>query len=296
MKKLFLVLFLVLNIYADSKIDINDTKEQKIQEKLDSLQKPLYNPFVENYILNELKQLRDENRELKVEIHEILAKKEIEFTNNAVNYATSTINNMFYIIAAATSLLVLVGWGSIKDINEKITNIVNEKVAKVIDDYEGRMDIVEKDLAKRTKQVLQNQKEIEKTNTMHSLWMRASSETTLSGKIDIYNEILELRPDDVEAIIYKADAVLDMGEANWALNLTNQALSIDGEYADGLYQRAKVYSVLGFIENAIDDLEKAIELNEQYIPEIENEDEFKVILNEEKVQNILSRNKSESAE
>ncbi len=290
MKKMILLLVLTLNIFAGEN---TQTEEKKIQQKLDSLQKPLYNPFVENYILNELKQLRDENRELKVELHETLAKKEVELTSNAVNYATSTINNMFYIIAAATSLLVLVGWGSIKDINEKITNIVNEKVAKVIDDYEKRMEVVENDLAKRTKQVLQNQKEIEKTNTIHSLWMRASSETTLSGKIDIYNEILELRPDDVEAIIYKADAVLDMGEANWALNLTNQALGIDDEYADGFYQRAKVYSVLGFTENAIEDLQKAIEKNEQYINEIENEDEFSTLLNEEKIQNILSKYKQD---
>ena len=196
---------------------------------------------------------------------------------------------MFYILAAATSLLVIVGWTSIRDMNAKIKNIVDEKISKVINDYEKRMETVEEDLKQRSKQVIQNQKDIEKTNTIHSLWMRASSETTLSGKVDVYNEILEHRPDDVEAIIYKADAVLDLGEANWALNLTNQALQIDNNYADAFYQRAKVYSVLGFIENAIEDLEKAVSLNEQYISEIENEEEFKVLIEEEKVKQLLSR-------
>lgn len=278
-----IVLFSLLSLCLFAQID-----DKKIQQKVDSLQKPLYNPFVENYILHELKQLREENRDLKIELYETLAKKEVEISNNAISYATSTINNMFYILAAATSLLVFIGWSSVRDMNEKIKNIVNEKVSKVIDEYETRMHTIEVDLEKRSRQVIQNQKAIEKTNTIHSLWMRASQETTQNGKIEVYDEILELRPDDVEAIIYKADSVLDLGEANWALNLTNQALQIDNKYADGYYQRAKVYSVLGFIENAIEDLQKAIELNEQYIQEIEKEDEFKALLDNETIKEILA--------
>ena len=284
MVKIFFIVTLILSSFGFATTD-----PHKIEKKITSLEKPLYNPFVENYILNELKTLRDENRDLKIDLHETMAKKEVDISNNAINYATSTINNMFYILAAATSLLVIVGWTSIRDMNAKIKNIVDEKISKVINDYEKRMETVEEDLKQRSKQVIQNQKDIEKTNTIHSLWMRASSETTLSGKVDVYNEILEHRPDDVEAIIYKADAVLDLGEANWALNLTNQALQIDNNYADAFYQRAKVYSVLGFIENAIEDLEKAVSLNEQYISEIENEEEFKVLIQEEKVQQLLSR-------
>jgi tetratricopeptide (TPR) repeat protein len=270
-------------------VEDNLGQSKNIEKQVNQIQKPLYTPFVENYILNELKQLREENRDLKIDLHETLAKKEVDISNNAINYATATINNMFYILAAATSLLVIVGWTSIRDMNAKIKNIVDEKISKVINDYEKRMESVEEDLKQRSKQVIQNQKDIEKTNTIHSLWMRASSETTLNGKVDIYNEILEHRADDVEAIIYKADAVLGLGEANWALNLTNQALEIDENYADAYYQRAKVYSALGFIENSIEDLEKAVELNEQYISEIENEKEFKSLLEDKKLEHLLAR-------
>jgi uncharacterized coiled-coil protein SlyX len=45
----------------------------------------------------------------------------------------------------------------------------------------------------------------------------------------------------------------------------------------------------GKLENRINSLEKVVELNEQYINEIENEEEFKVLLKEEKVKYILSR-------
>lgn len=265
----FILLWIVVTLSL-----LGSDNNATITKKIENLKKPLYTPFVENYILHELKTLRDENRDLKNELYDRLAKKEVDIPNNAINYATSTINNMFYIIAAASSFLVLIGWGSIKDMNEKIGNIVDERVSKVIAEYEDRMHSVEKDLEKRSAQVLQNQKDIERTNTIHSLWMRASQENTPSGKIEIYDEILSHRQNDVEALAYKAEAILDLGEVNWALSLANQALEIDPEYSNALYQRAKAYSVLGLDESALEDLEKALELNEQYIEEIENQKEF----------------------
>ncbi|QKJ22472.1 tetratricopeptide repeat protein [Poseidonibacter lekithochrous] len=281
--KYLLLLFLTFSaVFAN-------IQEKELVKKIDNLEKPLYTPFVENYILNELKLLRDENRNLKIQIHESLAKKEVEISNNVINYATSTINNMFYIIATASSILVIIGWTSIKDVNEKIKHMIDEKTSKTINEYEGRMAQFEKSLAQRAKQVKENAQEIELMNTIHSLWLRASQDSTPSGKIEAYDEILELRPDDVEAIAYKADAVLDLGEANWSLNLTNQALLIDDNYSNAYYQRAKAFAVLNQEENAIHDLEKAIELNEDYSSEIENDEEFNEIAKLERVQSLISQ-------
>lgn len=281
MKYLLLFMLFFTSLFA------NETPKE-LDSKIQNLQKPLYTPFVENYILNELKLLRDENRNLKIQLHETLAKKEVEISSNVINYATSTINNMFYIIAAASSILVIIGWTSIKDINEKIKHMIDEKTSKTIKEYENRMAEFEQSLAQRAKQVKENAQEIELMNTIHSLWLRASQDSTPSGKIEAYDEILELRPEDVEAIAYKADAVLDLGEANWSLNLTNQALLIDDNYANAYYQRAKAFAVLNQEENAITDLEKAIELNEDYSSEIENDEEFNEIAKLERVQNLIS--------
>lgn len=281
--KYLLLLFLTFSaVFAN-------IQEKELVKKIDNLEKPLYTPFVENYMLNELKILRDENRNLKIQIHESLAKKEVEISNNVINYATSTINNMFYIIATASSILVIIGWTSIKDVNEKIKHMIDEKTSKTINEYEGRMAQFEKSLAQRAKQVKENAQEIELMNTIHSLWLRASQDSTPSGKIEAYDEILELRPEDVEAIAYKADAVLDLGEANWSLNLTNQALLIDDNYSNAYYQRAKAFAVLNQEENAIHDLEKAIELNEDYSSEIENDEEFNEIAKLERVQSLISQ-------
>ncbi|WP_193112657.1 tetratricopeptide repeat protein [Sulfurimonas marina] len=263
--------------------------ETKVPEKIEQLDKPLYTPFVENYILNEIKTLREENRKLGVEMHETLTEKELSVSNKAIDYATSTINNMFYIIAAATSILVFLGWNSFRDINERIRITVDERISKVIDENEKRMQLLEHDLERRSRQVLSNQEEIAKTNTIHSLWMRAGLEQTPYGKIEIYDQILKIRPQDPEAISYKADAALDLGEANWALSLSNQSINIDPEYPNAYYQRACAYSVLKFSDNAIDDLEKALELNENYTDEILSEKEFIDLHENERFQKLLSR-------
>ena len=282
-----LIILLSVGVWANdtSTQKQNDTKAEKEIEKL---QKPLYNPFIERYILDEIRLLREANRNLKIDLHKTLAEKEVEISNNAVGYATSTINNMFYIIAAASTILVLMGWSSIRDMNEKIKGMVDEKVSKVIEEYEKRMSTIEKDLEKRSKQVIQNQKDIEETNIIHSLWMRAAQESTPTGKVELYDEVLSMRPDDVDALTYKAEAILELGEANWSLNLTNQALQIDENYAHSLYQRAKTYSVLGNIDYALSDLKKALELNEEYVQEVTVQKEFQNLLKDKRLKALLA--------
>ncbi len=271
MRFLTILLLMFSFIFAQNLQD-TEKKDQILQDKIDKLEKPMYAPFVENFILNELKALRQENKELKIELHQTLAKKEVEISNNVINYATSTINNMFYIIAAASTIFVIVGWNSIRDVNEKIKNIIEEKTSKTINQYEKRLATFETDLKNRSRQVKQNQMEIERTNNVHSLWVRVSQETTINGKLEILDEILSIRPDDSEALTYKAETILEIGEAHWALSLTNQAISIDKDYANAYYQRAKAYTVLNQDNNAIEDLEKALSLNESYTDEIKNDE------------------------
>lgn len=281
MKYFILIIFIIsFNLNA---------KEMNIEEELKKINKPIYTPFVESYILNEIKQLREENRNLKVELHKTLAKKEVEIANSVINYATSTINNMFYIITTASSILVIIGWTSIREINEKVKHMIEEKTSKTIKEYEIRMSKFEDSLSKRALQVKLNEEEILNMNAIHSLWLRASLDSTPNGKLEIYDEILAIRPNDIEALTFKSDAVLSLGEANWALKLTNHAIEVDNNYANAFYQRAKVYAVLQQEENSLLDLEKALNLNEDYILQIENEKVFKDNLNKENINNLLNR-------
>lgn len=282
---ILLVILISNNLYSDSNI----SKERELKERVESLKEPMYNPFIERYLVDEVKNLRVEINELKVKLESELPKAELRVSNKSIDYATSTINNMFYIIAAASSILVLIGWSSIKDMREKINNSVDEQISNLIKRNEIRMQTLEDSLEARSKQVIQNQKDIAETNTIHSLWLRAGLESTAQGKIDIYDEILKIRSDDAEVLSYKADAALELGEANWAFSLANQALNIDSNYPNAYYQRACAYSALGYPEKAIEDLEKTLELNEHYVDEILNEKELESLKDNESFKSLLEK-------
>lgn len=259
------------------------------EQKIDTLEKPLYKPFVERYLMDSIKDTRIQMEKMRVEMYDKVTQKELKVADSAISYATSTINNMFYIIAAASSVLVLLGWSSLKDMREKLKESINEQVGTVIKRNEDRLAELEKNLAERSRQVLQNQEDIAKTNAVHSLWMRAGLESNPQSRIEIYDQILAIRDKDAEVVSYKADAALELGESNWALNLANEAIANDPEYPNAYYQRACAYSVMGYDENAISDLEKALELNEHYIEEMTEEKDFDPIRDVEGFQSLISK-------
>ncbi len=269
--------------------------QAEMQKRIDALDKPLYTPFTERYLLDTVKDTRIEVDRLRAQMHEKLAQKELKVTDSVINYATSTINNMFYIIAAASSVLVLLGWSSLRDMREKLKESINDQVSDVIRQNEERLAELEKNMAERSRQVLKNQEDIARTNTIHSLWMRAGLESNPQSRIEIYDKMLEIRERDAEVISYKADAALELGESNWALNLSNEAIQVDPDYPNAYYQRACAYAVLGYHDNAIADLQRALELNEHYLDDIQDEKDFETIRGLEEFQALI-RDKTETVE
>ena len=279
MKKLLFLTLLLSHLFSDT----------NITEKIEKLDKPLYTPFIERYVLDEIKFLKEELARTKLELNNELARRQISTNDSVVNYATSTINNMFFIIAAATSILVLFGWNSIRDIKSNLKVDLDDKVNVMINDNKRRIKELEFRLEEESAQAIENSKKIAQTNITHSLWMRAGLESTHNAKIEIYDQILSIRPNDAEALSYKADSALEIGEVQWALSLSNQAINIDKEYHYAYYQRACAYSVLGYSDNAIEDLKYAISLNEYYTDEIENESAFNSIRELEEFKAIMSK-------
>lgn len=255
---------------------------------IDKLDKPLYNPFVERYVLDELKTLRTDLQSQRAEMIERYTKTELAASDRAINYATSTVNNIFYIIAAAASILALVGWSSVREIRHKLNEIIEQKVSNITEDYEQRLLTLESKLKDRTDRIISAQEDISRTNTMHSLWMRAGLEATHQAKIDVYDQILSISPNDTEALTYKADEVLEMGEPQWAINLCNKALSIDEQYAYAFYQRACANSTLNHLDTAFEDLVNAIELSGTYLDEAKTDKGLENLRNSGKIDELLA--------
>jgi tetratricopeptide (TPR) repeat protein len=191
-----------------------------------------------------------------------------------MRYTADTTSNIFYIITAAASILVLVGWRSFREIRDNIESITSTKLAELTQEYEQRLEEIESSMKIRSEQIIKNQEEISRTNQIHSIWMRAGLEKNEREKISLYDQILELNPDDVEAIAYKADVLLDTGEKKWALSLADQAIDKDPEYSFAYWQRACSKAELGLFDDAVDDIEIAIRLSESLRDHLATEKSF----------------------
>ena len=108
-KKLLSVL--ILTLVFGAMFAASNSSEKELDE-------PLFKPFIERYILDEIKSLREENQRLKAQVTEQIAEAKLSSADRSIEYTTSTINNIFYIITAAASLLVLLGWRSLNDIKK----------------------------------------------------------------------------------------------------------------------------------------------------------------------------------
>lgn len=280
--KLSFKFFLIVSILCLSSV-LN--AEQKNAQGLKEI---LERPLMERYVLDELKDLRIENMKLRIQVEKRLTKNEVGQTDRAARYMTDTIGNIFYLIAAATSVLIFAGWNSFRDIRIKTESIVEERLNIITKKYNEKMEKLQKEMTLQSEKILDNQNKIYNTQYIHSLWMRSNLETNPQSKIDIYDEIININPDDAEVYAYKADAVLDMDEYEWALNLSNKAIEIDPEYGYAYWQRSCANAVLHNNNEAIADLLIAIQQSPNLKDEIEGEELFENLKEIEEFKDLLS--------
>ncbi|MBB1353717.1 tetratricopeptide repeat protein [Pseudoalteromonas sp. B28] len=265
------VLFVCLTLFSGivnsaEKQPASPTAQQE-QQALQQLKEPMYKPLMERYILDELKAVRQDQQKLREDVTKQVTHAQLDTADRALTYTTDTINNVFFIITATASILVLVGWNSLRDVKNKVEDIVNTRVSVITDEYEDRLKILEEKLRVRSEEILSNQERISVTNEVHSLWMRANLESDFANKIEIFNEILNRKPEDVEAIAYKADALLEINETAQAIELCNQAIDIDSDYGYAYWQRACAYALTHKHADALADIKMALE----YSPNLRNE-------------------------
>jgi len=223
-----------------------------------SEQEYLDRPLMERYILDELKALRTEQQDLEKRMIIQITDRELAVADKSLNYSNVTVTYFFYVIAAVASLVALIGWQSLKEMKQNTREMADKQLSKIAQDYEKKFGALERDLKRKTRIITENNREIEIINEVHNLWLRAQNLQTAEQKMDVYDEILKVRPGDLEALTYKADAAMEMREFHWALNLCNRVLEVDDQNAHALFQRACAYAQLGAEVQAIDDLQRSI--------------------------------------
>jgi tetratricopeptide (TPR) repeat protein len=262
LKQITLIFFMLLALLGHLKAEA--------ESKTPMLERPL----MERYILDELKSVRMDNQQTRVDMEQHIAQLKIQDNDRAARYMTDTIANIFYLIAAATSILFFAGWNSLRDIRSKTEEIIETSIEVITEQYKQELTTLQNKVQEQSQIVLNNQKNIYNAQLIHSYWMRSNLETNAQAKIDLYDEILKINDNDAEVYAYKADAVLDLDEYEWALNLSNKAIEIDNEYGYAYWQRSCAQAKLDNFKEAVKDLEKAIEKSPSLKEEIQNEPFF----------------------
>ena len=244
--------------------------------------------FRENWILGELRSLRHDMMDYRNKMNAIVLDRELEVADKAMSYASNTVLTFFYVVAVAGGILAIVGWRSVRDLKDNVRLYAEGEISRLTSVYEKRLADLEVDLRSKSQTIAANQDEIERTNEIHSLWLKASKEPGTENKIAIYDHILELRPDDADALAWKADAALELGEQRWALSLCERVLATDPENAHALYQQACARAELGETNAALDDLERAIALQPAWVRHANTEPHLRTLVDNERFQQIVS--------
>ncbi|KUI97545.1 TPR repeat containing protein [Vibrio sp. MEBiC08052] len=279
MLKIILMVAMILSLFLKTAVA---EPEQKYSQT-DILDRPL----IERYILDELKSLRQDQQDLERRLTIQMTDRELSVADKSMNYANVTVTYFFYIIAAAASLIALFGWHSLKEVKTKTSELADRRLNKIAQDYEKKFLALERDLKRKTRIITDNNREIEIINEIHNLWLRAQSVQTPEQRVEVYDEILKIRPGDLEALTYKADAVMEMKEYHWAMSLCNRVLELDETNGPALYQRACAYARLGAEEQAIIDLQLAVDLSPSLREFIAEESDFEGLHGHKTFDNLL---------
>lgn len=277
-----LLLVISTNVIA---ADQQPEKEQVVKTNATSAQYP---PLIERYILDELKSIRQDQQAFRAEVENKVANARLDVSDRAIRYTTDTLNNVFIIITTAASLLVLMGWRSLRDVRSKLNEVVETKITELTSKYEERLKDLEDKLKRRSQEIIEAQEDISKANEIHSIWMRAGLETNMHQKIKLYDELLAMNPTDIEALIYKADAAFELGEYEWAFSLANRAIDQDEDYGLAYWQRACANAANGAVQEAISDIKIAVDKAPKLAEEIEREPAFEPLHELEEFKELLA--------
>ncbi len=241
------------------------------------LEKRLFEPFIERFILDEITKLNKKQLQIEIDLVNTLAENKLEVTDRSIKFATNTVNNIFYTIAIGTSLLLLFGWHSLKELKDDTKRSVEKRISKLTEEYEIRVLELERSASKRAKEIAENQENIERGEAIQALWKRAGLENSQQERINIYNEIIKLNPHDVEALTYKADVLLELDEPRWAMTLCDEAIAIDNNYGLSYWQRACALVQIGLVEEGLRNIKIAVRISPTLRAELMREANFDII-------------------
>ncbi len=165
---------LLISLLASLFICFSAQASEKKYSETDRLEKP----FMERYILDEPKDLRESQQDLERRMVIEITDRELAVADKSLNYANVTVTYFFYIIAGVALLIAFVGWQSLREFKSNTKEMADKRLEQIAQEYEKKFLALERDLKRKTRIISENNKEIEKINEIHNLWLRAQSSQT----------------------------------------------------------------------------------------------------------------------
>jgi len=141
--------------------------------------------------------------------------------------------------------------------------------------YSDLVKIENKDLSRYSTYLKQVEDAVKKvidfcnTDALLSSAIEKSNKGNLQGVIDDYDKIIELNlipyEELVDVYIYKADCLIKLERYNEALTVVEKALQLDKTNMSILNRRGEIYIYLGRYHETIQDMTKAILIDDNYI-------------------------------
>lgn len=223
--------------------------------------------WTQRFILTELKELRTQLESTRRELNQELNVRELASVDRALSYNANTVNFLWIIITIAVTGFGLVGWRTMKDVRENLTNNFEKKVQKKVKEEQKKLEAFmrkfEKDQLEQSQEILKNQEFIQKKQEAGYLWSQYNREENPSAKLELLEKVssIALEEDEIFILIERSGIYLELALWDKVLELSEKWLEISTDNTILLYNRASALVMTEQTDEAVKVLTNVIGVN-----------------------------------
>jgi len=244
--------------------------------------------FTEYFILDEIRTLRVNHETLRRDINKDLNERELRMSDRALSYVSNAVTYFSFFLTLSLGLFAVFGWRTVKDLKSSAKAIVEAESNKLLEEFRGRLEVIETDLKTKGEEMISQQAELERVQHINGLWLSANKEKDDRKKLDILEEIRELEPENEEPLVAKAASYLRLDLPEQALEVSELALELSADQPTAVYNKACANAQLGNTEEALAGLHHAIQLSDHFKESAREDRDFEALRKNKEFKDLVA--------